>query len=97
MLRVPSQIPLECRPRRPSRYSAPYSTPRTDDNVNAAVKVGVLGFRVGFQVGGFGGPIGILPYDESFVQGVEAMTTKAGGVDGTGSWFRRQFCLFEGV
>ena len=26
----------------------------------------------------------ILPYDESFVQGVEALTAKAGGVDGTG-------------
>ena len=82
MLRVPPQIPLERRPRRPSRYSAAYSTPRTDDDVNPAVHIGILGFRVGLQIGGFGGPIGILPYDESFVQGVEAVTTERGGVDG---------------
>ncbi len=46
------------------------------------MKVGILGFRVGFQIGGFGGPIGILPYDESFVQGVEAVTAKVKGGDG---------------
>lgn len=43
--------------------------------------VGVLRLRVGFQVGGFGGPIGILPYDERFVQGVEAVPAQRGGVD----------------
>lgn len=46
--------------------------------------VGVLGFWVGFQVGGFGGPVGVLPHDESFVQGVEAVTAEGGGVDGEG-------------
>lgn len=67
MLRVPSQIPLERRPRRPARYSTAYSAPRTYDYVNPAVDVGVFGFRVGYKVGGFGGPVRILPYDESFV------------------------------
>lgn len=46
--------------------------------------VGVFGFRVGCLVGGFAGPVRILPYDEGFVQGVEAVTAEAGGVDGTG-------------
>ena len=86
MLRVPSQIPLECRPRGPSCYSTAYSAPGTDYDVNPAVDIGVFGSRVGFQVGGFCGPLGVLPYDESFVEGVEAVTAEAGGVDGTEVW-----------
>lgn len=81
MLRVASQIPLERRPRRPPCDSAPYSTPRTDDDIDPAVHIGVFGLGVGFQIGGFGGPIGILPHDESFVQGVEAVTAERGRVD----------------
>ena len=46
--------------------------------------VGVLRLRVGLQIGGFGGPIGILPHDERLVQGVEAVTAQRGGVDGKG-------------
>ena len=46
------------------------------------MEVRVLGFRVGFQIGGFGGPFWALPHDESFVQGVEAVTAEAGGADG---------------
>ena len=97
MLRVPSQIPLERRPRRPSRYPAAYGAPGTYYDIYPTVNVGVLGFRVGFQVGGFAGPFWVLPYDECFVQGVEALSAKAGGVDGTGLWVRCQPCLFEGL
>ena len=82
MLRVPSQIPLERRPRRPSRHCAAYSFERANDYIDAAVEVGILGFRVGFQIGGLGGPVGILPYDESFVEGVEAVTAEGEGVEG---------------
>ena len=46
--------------------------------------VGVFRLRVGLQIGGFGGPIGILPHDERLVQGVEAVTAQRGGVDGKG-------------
>ena len=80
ILRVPSQIPLECFPGRPPRHRAAYGTPRTDDDVDPAVRIGVPGVRVGFQVGGFGGAVGVLPYDEGFVQGVEAVTGEGGGV-----------------
>ena len=45
--------------------------------------VGILGVRVGFQIGGLGRPV--LPDDEGFVQGVEAVTAGAGAVvDGQG-------------
>ena len=50
------------------------------------MNIGVLGFRVGVKVEGFGGPVRILPYDEGFVEGVEAVTAEAGGVDGTEGW-----------
>ena len=55
------------------------------------MKVGILGFRVGFQIGSFGGPVGILPYYESFVQGVEAMTAQVKGGD------RKRFLIAFGV
>ena len=81
-LRVPSQIPLKRRPRRPSRHSAAHSPPRTDDDIDPAVQIGVLGFGIGFQIGGSAGPVGILPYDERLVQSVEAVAAQAGGADG---------------
>ena len=82
MLRVPSQIPLERRSRRPSCYAAAYSTPWTHYYINPSVQIGILGFRVSRQIGGFGRPIGILPHDQRFVQSIEAMATKRGSVDG---------------
>ena len=58
--------------------------------------VRILGFPVGFQVDGFGGPIWILPYDESFVQGVEAVTAQRGGVDGEGVLVAFGVCEVQG-
>ena len=81
-LRVPSQIPLERRSGRPSRHGAAHSPPRTDDDIDPAVQIGILGFGIGFQIGGSTGPVGILPYDERLVQSVEAVTAQAGGADG---------------
>ena len=81
-LRVPSQIPLERRPGRPPRHGAAHGPPRTDDDVDPAVQIGILGFGIGFPIGGFAGPVGILPYDERLVQRVEAVAAQAGGADG---------------
>ena len=58
--------------------------------------VGVLRLRVGLQIGGFGGPIGILPYDERLVQGVEAVTAQRGGVDGKGFLVAFGVCEVQG-
>ena len=58
--------------------------------------VGVFRLGVGLQVGGFGGPIGILPYDERFVQGVEAVTAQRGGVDGKGFLVAFGVCEVQG-
>ena len=58
--------------------------------------VGVFRLRVGFQIGGFGGPIGILPHDERFVQGVEAATAQRGGVDGEGFLVAFGVCEVQG-
>ena len=60
------------------------------------MQIGILGFRIGLQVGGFGGPVGILPHDESFVQGVEAVTTKAGGADGKSFLISLGVCEIQG-
>ena len=84
IFRVPPEIPLKRRARGPTCHPATYGAPRTDDDVNPAVHVGVLRLGVGLEVGGFGGPIGILPHDERFVQGVEAVPAQRGGVDGKG-------------
>ena len=83
-LRISSQIPLKRRPGRPSRHGAAHSPPRTDDDIDPAVQIGILGFGIGFQIGGSTGPVGILPYDERLVQSVEAVTAQAGGADGEG-------------
>ena len=91
IFRIASQIPLKRRPRRPPCYRAAYRTPRTDDDIDSTVPIGILGFRVCFLIRGFGGPIGILPHDESLVEGVEAVATKCAGVDR--KWFLVAFCV----
>ena len=58
--------------------------------------VGVFRLGVGLQVGGFGGPIGILPHDERFVQGVEAVAAQRGGVDGEGLLVAFGVCEVQG-
>ena len=60
------------------------------------MQVGILGFRVGFQISGFGGPVRILPYDESFVQGVEAITSKGGGANGKRFLIAFGVCQIQG-
>ena len=66
-LRIPSQIPLERRPGRPPRHRTTHSPPRTDNDIDPAVHVGILGVGVGFQIGGLGRPVRVLPDDEGFV------------------------------
>ena len=58
--------------------------------------VGVFRLGVRLQVGGFGGPVGILPYDERLVQGVEAVTAQGGGVDGEGFLVALGVCEVQG-
>ena len=96
VLRVPSQVPLKRRPGRPPCYRAANSTPWTYDDVDSAMHVGVLGFRVGFQIRGFGGPVRILPHDEGFVEGVEAVTAERGGIDGEGFLVAFAVCEVQG-
>ena len=60
------------------------------------MRVRVLGFGVGGQVGGFGGPVGVLPDDEGFVEGVEAVAAAGGAVDGEGFLVAFGVCEVQG-
>ena len=67
---------------RPARYCATDSSERGDDNIYPTVRIGVLSFRIGFQIGGLGAQVWILPYAQGFIESVKAVTTDGGGADG---------------
>ena len=60
------------------------------------MNVGVLSFGIGLQVGRFGWPVGVLPDDECFIKGVEALATERGGADGQGFLVAFGVCEVQG-
>ena len=95
MLRISPQVPLERRSRRPPRDGAADCSPRRDDNVDSSVGIRVLGFRVGCQVAIFTRPVRILPYDERFVERVEAVADLGGCADGEGFLIAFRVCEIQ--